>query len=58
MPDISFNTEGIYKLLNKPDINKSSGLGEIPTRVLKCCASEIALLKQIQQIYYLDQLHF
>ena len=47
MPDISFNTKGIYKLLNELNINKSPGLNKIPTRVLKCCATEIAPLLQI-----------
>ena len=47
MPGISFNTEGIYKLLNELNINKSPGPDKIPTRVLKCCATEIAPLLQI-----------
>ena len=34
MPGISFNTEGIYKLLNELNINKSPGPDKIPTRVL------------------------
>ena len=44
MPDISFNIEGIYKLLNELNTDESSGPDKIPSRVLNCCATEIAPL--------------
>ena len=47
MPNISFHVEGIYKLLNNLNIYKSPGPDEIPTRILKFCATEIAPILQI-----------
>ena len=38
----SFSVEGILQLLNSLDINKASGPDNIPGRVLKICAPEIA----------------
>jgi len=47
MPNISFHVEDIYKLLNNLNIYKSPGSDEIPTRILKFCAMEIAPILQI-----------
>ena len=47
MPDVSFNTEGIYKLLLDLNIHKSPGPDEIPSQILKRCATEIAPVLQI-----------
>ena len=47
MPNISFNVEGIYNLLNGLHINKSPGPDEIPSRILKYCATEISPVLQI-----------
>ena len=44
MPNISFNIEGIYNGLH---INKSPGPDEIPSRILKYCATEISPVLQI-----------
>ena len=47
MPDITFNVEGIYNLLNSLDINKAPGPDEIPSRILKHCAIEVAPILQV-----------
>jgi len=47
MPSISFHVEGIYKLLNNLNSYKSPGPDEIPTRILKFCATEITPILQI-----------
>ena len=50
MPNISLNVEGIYKLLNDLDVDKTQGPDKIPNRILKYCATEIA---QILQVIYI-----
>ena len=47
MPEISFSTEGILKLLCELDTNKSPGPDEIPSVVLKQCSAEIAPILQV-----------
>ena len=47
MPDITFNVEGIYNLLNSLDINKAPGPDEISSRILKHCAIEVAPILQV-----------
>ena len=42
MPDISFSTDDIYKLLNELDPSKSPGPDRISPIILKHCAAEIA----------------
>lgn len=41
-PNRFCSVDGILQLLNSLDINKATGLDDIPTRVLKISASEIA----------------
>jgi len=47
MPDISFSTEGIFKLLCELDITKSPGPDAIPSIVLRHCAAQIAPILQV-----------
>ena len=49
MPNISssLNVEGIYKLLNNLDIDKTPGPDKLPNRILKYCATEIAQILQV-----------
>jgi len=47
MPDKSFSTKGIFKLLCELDTKKSSGLNEIPSFILKQCAAEIVPILQV-----------
>ena len=47
MPTISFNVEGIYRLLNDLDVNKAPGSDKIPNGILKYCATEIAQILQV-----------
>ena len=42
MPEISFNTSGIHKLLLDLDTNKSPGPDLIPAIILKKCTDEIS----------------
>jgi len=42
IPDSSFSVDGILQLLNSLDTNKAPGPDNIPARVLKLCAPEIA----------------
>ena len=42
IPDISFSTDGILKLIKSLNINKASGPDNISARVLMICAEEIA----------------
>ena len=42
MRDIKVSTSGIQKLLEQVKPNKASGPDQIPARVLKECASELA----------------
>ena len=42
MPNISFEVEGIYKLLNKLNLYKSPGPDNVLTIILKYCAAEIS----------------
>ena len=42
IPDVSFSTDGILKLIKSLNINKASGPDNIPARVLTICAEEIA----------------
>ena len=44
MPNISsfLNVEGIYKLFNNLDVDKTPGPDKLPNRILKYCATEIA----------------
>ena len=42
MPDINVTTEGIWKLLQKLNVNKASGPDMIPARILKELSEEIA----------------
>jgi len=42
IPDTTFSVDGILQLLDSLDINKASGPDNIPARVLKLCAPEIA----------------
>jgi len=51
MPDISFFTEGIFKLLCELDVTKSPGPDAIPSIVLRHCAAQFSrsfLLNQCQ----------
>ena len=50
MPDITFNVEGIYNLLNSLDINKAPGPDEIPSRILKHCAIEVVQVISTQSM--------
>ena len=47
MPEISFNTLGIHKLLLDLDTNKSPGPDSIPAIILKNCADEISPILQV-----------
>ena len=47
MPEISFNTPGIHKLLLDLDTNKSPGPDSIPAIILKNCADEISPILQV-----------
>ena len=47
MPDISFSTEGIFKLFCELDTNKSPVPDAIPSIVLKQCATQIAPILQV-----------
>ena len=42
IPDVSFSTDGILKLIKSLNINKASGTDNISARVLTICAEEIA----------------
>ena len=42
MPDITIIQEGVFKLLENLDPNKSSGPDEIPAKILKLAAKELA----------------
>ena len=42
MPDIHVSVSGVEKLLSKLNIHKATGPDEIPSRILKEYASEIA----------------
>ena len=54
MPEISFSTEGILKLLCELDTNKSPGPDEIPSVVLKQCSAEIAPILQVIFTQYMS----
>ena len=41
--DLSCSVEEVAKLLQSSDVNKASGLDNIPPRILKECAMELAL---------------
>ena len=47
MPDITISCDGIQKLL---DPSKASGPDNIPTRILKLCAKEVAPVIFIQSL--------
>ena len=47
MPNVSFSTEGIFKLLCELDITKSPGPDAIPSIVLTHCAAQIAPILQV-----------
>ena len=46
-PIINISTEGIETLLSKLDTNKSAGIDQIPSYILKHCAHEIAPIFQV-----------
>ena len=46
MPNITFRAEGISKRLSNINPNKSGGPDELPERLLKECAVELAPLYQ------------
>ena len=47
IPDVSFSTDGILKLIKSLNINKASGPDNISARVLTICAEEIAPILMI-----------
>ena len=53
MPDINFTTNGISKLLSKPNPQKANGPDKIPIRFLKDYADDIA---EFLIIYYFPKL--
>ena len=42
MPDITVSCDGVQNLIGTLDPSKASGPDNIPTRILKFCAKEIA----------------
>ena len=47
MPDTALNVEGIFYLLNSLHDKKTPGSEEIPSRILKHCATEVAPILQV-----------
>ncbi len=47
MPDISFSPDGIQKLLEGLNPSKAAGPDDIPVRILKCCAAQLAPVLQV-----------
>ena len=46
MPDIKFSCKGIHNILDNLPINKATGPGRIPVRILKEYSGEIASILQ------------
>ena len=42
IPELKIHTKGIHKLLSDLDVNKASGCDNIPNRILRECAEELA----------------
>lgn len=47
IPDISFSTDGILKLIKSLKVDKASGTDNIPARIIMMCAEEIAPILKV-----------